>query len=115
MTDVITEAHSKRYKLPEGDGSKKGIVLSETWSKELLKHPYLSRKHITLTMVAGKAGTGIFLMKERAKLYKTKSVRVKHEISKRLSQAPHKPEESKHQGSANDKRVNLGGGKWTVH
>lgn len=46
MTDVISEAHSKRYKLPEGDEHKKGIVLSEAWSKELLKHPYLSRKVI---------------------------------------------------------------------
>ena len=46
MADVIAEAHAKRFKLQEGDESKRGIVLSEAWSRELLKHPFLSRKGI---------------------------------------------------------------------
>lgn len=45
MMDVIAEAHAKRYKLQEGDESKKGILLTEAWAKELVKHPYLSRNN----------------------------------------------------------------------
>ena len=51
-------------------------------------------------------------MKERAKLFKVKSKRKTHEISKRISQPGAKPEESKQPASGQDKRLNLGGGKW---
>jgi hypothetical protein len=44
MVDVINAAHSKRFKLPEGDDKKEGILVSESWMQELLKHPYYSRK-----------------------------------------------------------------------
>lgn len=65
-----------------------------------------------MIVIIGKAGTGIFLIKENAKLYKVKSKRKTHEISKRLGQAGAKPEEAKQSSSAQDKRLNLGGGKW---
>lgn len=83
--DIIADAHTKRFKLSDGDETKKGIVMSEAWSKELLKHPFISSKLTIPFQLTGKHGTGIFLMKERAKLYKVRSKRTTHEISKRLS------------------------------
>jgi len=50
---------------------------------ELMKHPYHSSKFYMLTCIE-KPGTGIFLMKERAKVYKAQTDRKKHELSKRL-------------------------------
>lgn len=60
MADVISEAHSKRYKLQEGDRFKKGIVLSEAWSKELLKHPYLSSNPPKQLILQGSLGQEYF-------------------------------------------------------
>jgi len=58
-----------------------------------------------------KPGTGIFLMRERAKLYKGSGERKKHTIAKRLSD--HVPlnrlEEAKNQ--CGDKRIKGNGGK----
>jgi hypothetical protein len=51
-------------------------------------------------------------MKERAKLYKVKGQRVTHAISKRLTQGQARPEEAKQASTGQEKRVNLGGGKW---
>ena len=42
MVDIIQQAHSNRFKLPEDDPKKKGIVISEAWLQELKKHPYFS-------------------------------------------------------------------------
>ena len=44
MTDIIQEAHKKRFKLSDEDQERKAIVISENWMKELLKHPYHSSK-----------------------------------------------------------------------
>jgi hypothetical protein len=44
MTEIIEEAHKKRFKLSEEDYSKEAIVVSENWIKELMKHPYYSSK-----------------------------------------------------------------------
>jgi hypothetical protein len=54
-----------------------------------MKHPYHSSKNITLDFVE-KPGTGIFLMKESAKLYKQQKQRTSFKLSKRLH-----PEEEK--------------------
>jgi len=69
MKDIIEEANKKRFKISDDDQSKKGILISESWMKELTKHPYYSSKFLVL-MPIEKPGTGIFLMKENAKLYK---------------------------------------------
>jgi len=44
LKEIITGAHSKRYKLPENDQSKQSILISESWLEELKKHPYISSK-----------------------------------------------------------------------
>ena len=69
MMDIIEDANKKRFKVDENDPKKQGIVISDTWMEELMKHPYHSSKLLIL-MHVGKPGTGIFLMKERAKVYK---------------------------------------------
>ena len=69
MKTIIEEAHKKRFKLEEEDPKKKAILISDGWMAELQKHPYYSSKLSNLTFVE-KPGTGIFLMKESAKLYK---------------------------------------------
>lgn len=42
MVDIIEEAHKKRFKLSEDDTENKAILISESWMKELMKHPYHS-------------------------------------------------------------------------
>jgi hypothetical protein len=44
MKDIIEAANQKRFKVDEGDDSKKGILISESWMQELMKHPYYSSK-----------------------------------------------------------------------
>jgi len=80
----------------DDDQSKQGIVITDAWMEELMKHPYHSSKYVALTLVE-KPGTAIFLMKERAKVYKSQGSRLKHELSKRLS-----TEESKHSDGLDD-------------
>ena len=70
MKEIIEKANKKRFKLDQDDDSKEGIVISENWFKELTKHPYHSSKIMWPHMNLEKPGTGIFLMRERAKLYK---------------------------------------------
>ena len=50
-----------------------------------MKHPYHSSKRHVADNVE-KPGTGIFLMKEHAKLYKAQKNRTVHTLSKRLHQ-----------------------------
>jgi len=49
MADIITEAHAKRFKLPEDDPKKEAILITDSWMLELMKHPYYSRKNNSLT------------------------------------------------------------------
>ena len=44
IKDIIEEANKKRFKITDEDQSKKGILISESWMKELTKHPYYSSK-----------------------------------------------------------------------
>jgi hypothetical protein len=57
-------------------------------------------------------GTGIFMMKESAKVHRTHSQRKRHNLAKRLSSALDASEESKSNRQESDKRMNLGDGKW---
>lgn len=67
MQDIITEAQKKRFKITDEDPKKSGIAITEGWFQELMKHPYHSSKKVIFDFIE-KPGTGIFLMKERAKL-----------------------------------------------
>jgi hypothetical protein len=69
MQEIISEAQNKRFKVSDDDPEKQGILISETWMEELMKHRYHSSKFQMIIFVE-RAGTGIFLMKERAKVYK---------------------------------------------
>ena len=69
MSDIIKDASSKRFKISDDDPKRQGIAMTEGWFEELNKHPYHSSKPNFVDLV-GKPGTGIFLMKEHAKLYK---------------------------------------------
>ena len=84
MKDIIEESNKKRFKIPEDEQSKKGILISDSWMKELTKNPYYSSKILKLIFI-GKPGTGIFLMKESAKLYKAHKQRSSFTLSKRLA------------------------------
>ena len=77
--------------------------------QELQKHPYHSSKCLQLRS-AEKAGTGIFLMKEKAKLVKQHRERKVHQVGKRLGPEEEKMEEDILAGGGADKRKNLGGG-----
>ena len=55
-------------------------------------------------------GTGIFLIKERAKLYKATSARKVHTLGRRLNQTSTTDEEQKQNQPGSDKRINMGGG-----
>ena len=70
MSDIIADANNKRFKVSDDDPKKQGIAITEGWLQELMKHPYHSSKISSMIFIE-KPGTGIFLMKERAKLYKT--------------------------------------------
>ena len=104
MKDIIEEANKKRFKISDDDQGKKGIAISEGWMKELTKHPYYSSKLWWLINI-GKPGTDIFLMKEKAKLYKAHRQRSSFKLSKRLADDddPMRQEEAKN-GDSN-KRI----------
>ena len=44
MSDIIDAANQKRFKVDQGDDSKAGILISDSWMQELTKHPYYSSK-----------------------------------------------------------------------
>jgi len=76
------------------DERKQGILITDTWFAELTKHPYYSSKTKRLTL-SEKPGTGIFLMKERAKLVKLPKKRLSHQLSKKISDPAYAAEERK--------------------
>jgi hypothetical protein len=45
MRDIIDEASKKRFKVQDDDPRKQGILISDTWMAELMKHPYYSSKY----------------------------------------------------------------------
>ena len=70
MRDIIADAHKARYTVSEEDPKKQGIAISDSWLAELEKHPYHSSKTWLIILVE-KPGTGIFLMEESSKLYRS--------------------------------------------
>jgi hypothetical protein len=110
MKDIIEEAMNKRFKIKDDDPQNEGIAITEAWFQELMKHPYHSSKHLIL-IILEKPGTGIFLMKEKAKLQKQQRNRTVHQVGKRLQPEEEKKDGEDDKNGAQDKRKNLGGGK----
>ena len=83
MKDIIADANSKRFKADKDDDKKCAIALSDAWLQELMKHPYHSRKMSWVTVI-GKPGTGVYLLRESAKVTKEIKDRKMFKLSKRL-------------------------------
>ena len=112
MKDIIAEAQKARFTVEERDSGEKGIAISDAWMAELQKHPYHSSKQSILIHLE-KPGTGIFLMKESSKLYKSHKEREQRKLAKRLGgPSAGSPDSRVPQGQQN-KRQNLGDGKYT--
>jgi hypothetical protein len=109
MKDIIAGAYKARYTVAEDDTKKQAISISEAWMAELQKHPYHSSKLLLLILVE-KPGTGIFLMKESAKLHRPQKEREKKKLAKRLWAPSELSNDDKKAGGAQNKRQNLGGG-----
>ena len=109
MKDIIAGAHKARYTVAEDDTKKQAISISEAWMAELQKRPYHSSKLLLLILVE-KPGTGIFLMKESAKLHRPQKEREKKKLAKRLWAPSELSNDDKKAGGAQNKRQNLGGG-----
>ena len=89
MKDIITEANEKRFKANNDGEKKEAIRLSDAWLDELMKHPYHSRKISTL-MFVGKPGTGVYLLRESAKVSKEIKNRKMFTLSKRVGAEEYK-------------------------
>jgi hypothetical protein len=83
MKDIIAGARKARYTVADDDTKKQAISISEAWMAELQKHPYHSSKLLLLILLE-KPGTGIFLMKESAKLHRPQKDCEKKKLAKRL-------------------------------
>ena len=103
MKDVITLTNEKRFKADEAGEKKDAIRLSDAWLEELMKHPYQSRKTIYL-IVIGKAGTGVYLLRESAKVSKEIKERRMFKIAKRLGPVEEKEDQLMAGHAASDKR-----------
>jgi len=112
MKDIIAAAQKARFTVEEGASGEKGIAISEAWMAELQKHPYHSSKLLLLILV-GKAGTGIFLMKESSKLYRPHKEREQRQLAKRLGGPSGGSSDSRVPQGQQNKRQNLGDGKYT--
>ena len=110
MKDIITEANEKRFKA-NGDGEKKeAIRLSDAWLDELMKHPYHSRK-VSLLIFVGKPGTGVYLLRESAKVSKEIKERKMFKLSKRLNGEEYKEDVNMAGQAAAEKRKKGNDGK----
>ena len=104
MKDVIADANNKRFKADKDDNKKAAIALSDAWLQELLKHPYHSRKLSWLTFI-GKPGTGVYLLRESAKVTKEIKDRKMYTLSKRLGAEEEKDQMMTIDGGAAEKRM----------
>ena len=105
MKDVIQEANEKRFKADKDGDKRDAIKLSDAWLDELMKHPYHSRKFQHVTYV-GKPGTGVYLLRESAKVSKEIKNRRMVTLSKRLGAEEYKNDgnSSANQASAKFKK-----------
>ena len=113
MADIIAEAQSKRFKIQDEDQGQEGILVTESWMQELQNNPYHSSKSLYLILVEN-AGTGIFLMKEKAKLVKQQRERKVHQIGKRLHPEEAKGDDMQDDVNEAEKKKKLGNGQAQV-
>ena len=111
MKDVIADAHKARFTVADDDPKKQGILISDAWVAELEKHPYHSSKLFEITLVE-KPATGIFLLKERSKLYRPRKEKEKRNLSKRLHVNMASTQSTNNIGGNSGKRLNLGNGQF---
>ena len=109
MKDIIQDASKKRFKVSDDDPKRQGIAITDGWFQDLMKHPYNSSKQHVVNHVE-KPGTGIFLMKEHAKLYKAQRHRTVHTLSKRLQQEEQKDDDLMGGGEGGLKKKKLADG-----
>ena len=109
MTDIIQDASKKRFKVSDDDPKRQGIAITDGWFQDLMKHPYHSSKRHVVDNVE-KPGTGIFLMKEHAKLYKAQKKRTVHTLSKRLQQEEEKDGDLMQDAGGAEKKKKLADG-----
>ena len=113
MKDVIADANKKRFSADQEADKKDAIRLSDAWLEELLKHPYHSRKLWTLTDI-GKPGTGVYLLRESAKVSKEIKDRKMYKVSKRLGVEEEKDQMMAIDGGPAEKRMKNGQGQTVV-
>lgn len=94
MKDIIAAANEKRFKPDQDEPKKKSILITDNWLAELQKYPFHSSKIMKLTLLE-KPGTGIYFMKEHAKLYRATGKKNKHELAKKMNDQLGKDEEMK--------------------
>ena len=78
--------------------------------QELQKHPYHLSKSLSVTLIE-RAGTGIFLMKKKAKLVKQQRERTVHQLGKRLQAEEAKGDGMEDEVNEAEKKKKLGDGK----
>lgn len=93
--------NEKRFKADKDGDKKDAIKLSDAWLEELMKHPYHSRKLLIITYI-GKPGTGVYLLRESAKVSKEIKNRRMVTLSKRLG-----AEEYKNDGNSSANQTSL--------
>ena len=109
MTDIIQDASKKRFKVSDDDPKRQGIAITDGWFQDLMKHPFhSSTRHVADNVE--KPGTGIFLMKEHAKLYKAQKKRTVHTLSKRLQQEEEKDGDLMQDAGGAEKKKKLADG-----
>ena len=106
MKDIITDANKKRFTADPSADKKEAIRLSDAWLEELMKHPYHSRKLFCIIPV-GKPGTGVYLLRESAKVSKEIKNRRMVTLSKRLNAEEEKEDANMAGSSQPEKRKKL--------
>ena len=84
LVSIIKDAHAVRINEGKNDQEKNFIMASDSWIKDLTKHPFISSK-IKILIFIEKPGKAIYLMKQRSKLVRSKKSSKKHPLQKRLS------------------------------
>jgi hypothetical protein len=110
LKKIIEDANKVRYEADPNDLTKDFIMLDTPWYEELMKYPYFSSKkyfEYLYILLLEKPGKAIFLMKQRAKLIKSKRKSNKHSVSQRLTGPALKEEVKEMEGVVSEQRRHL--------
>ena len=83
--------------------------MTDSWHEELLKHPFISSNLESLILIET-PGKGIYLMKQRAKIYKSRSNNKTYELGAKLACANLSHDDPKSDGSYITERRKLADG-----